>query len=84
MTNRKFKQVAISLIGGLLIIIGLLLSLPLVPGPGLLVIAAGLAILATEHDWAQGYLDKVKNELHKTKIRAHKKFKKSSNPDDRA
>lgn len=75
MNHRKFKQIAISLIGGLLVITGLLLSLPFVPGPGLLVIAAGLAILATEHDWAESYLDRVRQELHKTRLKLKKRDK---------
>jgi hypothetical protein len=35
------------------------------PGPGLLVIAAGLAILATEYAWARRYLMKFKEEGEK-------------------
>ena len=35
------------------------------PGPGLLVIAGGLAILATEYAWARRYLNKFKEEGEK-------------------
>jgi tellurite resistance protein TerC len=35
------------------------------PGPGLLVIAGGLAILATEYAWARRYLKKFKEEGEK-------------------
>jgi uncharacterized protein (TIGR02611 family) len=35
------------------------------PGPGLLAIAAGLAILATEFAWARGLLDRARARLHR-------------------
>ncbi|MCX6600952.1 MAG: PGPGW domain-containing protein [bacterium] len=35
------------------------------PGPGLLVIAGGLAILATEYAWARRYLKKFREEGEK-------------------
>jgi tellurite resistance protein TerC len=35
------------------------------PGPGLVVIAGGLAILATEYAWARRYLKKFKDEGEK-------------------
>ena len=40
-----------ALIGGTVLLIGL--ALLVLPGPGLLVIAGGLAILATEFIWAR-------------------------------
>lgn len=36
-----------------------MLSLPLVPGPGFLVIAIGLAMLALEFDWAERLVERV-------------------------
>ena len=48
------KKILIGLIGGLVVIIGLVL-VPY-PGPGWLVVFAGLAILATEFDCAQRLL----------------------------
>jgi hypothetical protein len=38
-------------------------ALLVLPGPGLLVIAAGLALLATEYEWAARLLHKVKARL---------------------
>jgi hypothetical protein len=38
---------------------GIVLSLPLVPGPGIPLIAAGLAMLALEFDWAERLLERV-------------------------
>jgi uncharacterized protein (TIGR02611 family) len=46
--------------GFTVIVIGLLLAIPGVPGPGFLVIIGGLAILATEYAWAKRYLKRIK------------------------
>jgi uncharacterized protein (TIGR02611 family) len=45
------RRAAVLLGGGLLLIAGLLMLV--LPGPGLLVIAAGVALLATEFAWAR-------------------------------
>ena len=42
-------------------------ALLVLPGPGLLVIAAGLALLATEYEWAARLLDKVKARIEAAK-----------------
>jgi hypothetical protein len=41
----KLRIVLKNLIGLALVVVGIVLSLPLVPGPGLLVVAAGIALL---------------------------------------
>lgn len=51
-------KIAIGLTGVLLVLAGVAL-LPL-PGPGWLVIIAGLGVLAIEFAWAQGLLNRVK------------------------
>jgi uncharacterized protein (TIGR02611 family) len=38
---------------------GIVLSLPLVPGPGVLLIAIGLSMLALEFTWAERVLEKT-------------------------
>jgi uncharacterized protein (TIGR02611 family) len=45
--------------GFALVAVGIVLSLPLVPGPGIPLIALGLAVLALEFDWAERLLDRV-------------------------
>jgi len=55
------RRLLISLGGGLLLIAGA--AMLVLPGPGLLVIAAGLALLATEFLWARRMLDRVKAKL---------------------
>lgn len=47
------KRVLVSLAGFGLVIVGLLLSIPGVPGPGLLIVLAGLFLLAKEFHWAR-------------------------------
>jgi Putative transmembrane protein (PGPGW) len=44
-------------------LLGVGAALLVLPGPGLLVIAAGLALLATEYEWAARLLHKVKARL---------------------
>jgi uncharacterized protein (TIGR02611 family) len=48
----------VTVLGGLLLLIGVVL-LPL-PGPGWLIIFAGLGVLATEYPWAERLLASVK------------------------
>lgn len=58
--KRHTKRVIIGILGGLVALIGIVL-IPY-PGPGWLVVFAGLAILATEFDFAQRVLDWLKNK----------------------
>ena len=50
--------VGVGLVGGTVTAAGVVMLVT--PGPGLLVIIAGLAILATQFAWAERALDKVK------------------------
>ena len=52
-------RIAFAILGGLVILAGLALSLPGVPGPGLLLVAVGLGMLALEFDRAERLLEKV-------------------------
>lgn len=54
------KKSSIGVLGGLVVVLGLIL-VPY-PGPGWLIVFAGLAILATEFDWAQRVLDVAKGK----------------------
>ncbi len=56
--GRSGKRIAVTVIGFALIALGLVLLV--VPGPGLLIIAAGLAVLATEYTWARRALEETK------------------------
>lgn len=52
------KRIAVTIIGFALIAVGLVLLV--LPGPGILVVLAGLAVLATQYAWARSALDHVK------------------------
>jgi len=58
--NRHIKKVAVGIVGGAVLLAGLVM-IPY-PGPGWLVVFAGLAILATEFAWAQRILDRTKSK----------------------
>lgn len=47
------RRVGVGLLGALLILVGLVFASPFVPGPGALTVLAGLALLASEYDWAR-------------------------------
>lgn len=61
---RWFRVPFVLLVGGTVVGIGI--ALLVLPGPGILVIFVGLAILATEFVWARRYLDKAKD--HGTRL----------------
>jgi uncharacterized protein (TIGR02611 family) len=55
---RSTKRVVVMLIGAALLLGGLVMLVT--PGPGIVLIIAGLAVLATEFVWAERMLDKAK------------------------
>ena len=58
MLYRTARKIAIALIGATLLLIGI--ALLVLPGPGMLTIMAGLAVLAAEFAWARLWLRKLK------------------------
>ena len=60
---RVVKRSAVAILGVLLLAAGL--AMMVLPGPGILVIVAGLAVLATEYVWARSLLDKAKTQAEK-------------------
>jgi hypothetical protein len=66
--ERKFnlwRRIWRSIIGFTVILFGLILSIPGIPGPGIVVIILGLAVLATEYAWARHSLNKLKESGRK-------------------
>jgi uncharacterized protein (TIGR02611 family) len=55
---RSGKRIAVTVVGFVLLAGGAVMMVT--PGPGILVIIAGLAVLATEYAWARIALDKAK------------------------
>lgn len=60
-TSRLAKKIMIAVLGGLVLIIGVAL-IPL-PGPGWLIVLAGLGIWAVEFMWARNLLQFTRNKL---------------------
>ena len=75
--NKAYKaarKVVIAVAGFLVVGIGIIL-IPL-PGPGILVMLAGLAILSLEFEWAEKRLLYFRNKLNKVIEQARSKKKK--------
>jgi tellurite resistance protein TerC len=62
---KYIKRVAIAVIGGTVVLFGIVLIV--LPGPAIIVIPAGLAILATEFAWAKRWLDKGRSLIEEKK-----------------
>jgi uncharacterized protein (TIGR02611 family) len=59
------------IVGVVLILVGIVLSLPLVPGPGLLVIFIGLTVLSTEFEWARRLRERLRTMFRHARERVH-------------
>ena len=55
---RSSKRIAVSVVGGAFVLGGI--AMMVLPGPGLLVIVVGFAILGTEYAWAAVALERTK------------------------
>jgi uncharacterized protein (TIGR02611 family) len=63
----KVKRLVIAVIGFTVLLIGIVMIAT--PGPSILVIPLGLAILATEFIWARRLLNRVKGQLRDKALR---------------
>jgi uncharacterized membrane protein YbaN (DUF454 family) len=67
-----FRWIIAASVGGTLVLLGLTgLVLPVIPGIPLLI--AGLAILATEFTWAEVLLNRTKDQVNKAVSKVRKK-----------
>lgn len=55
---RPVRLVAVSVVGGTVVLTGV--AMLVLPGPGILAILAGLALLATEFAWARRWLEQAR------------------------
>jgi uncharacterized protein (TIGR02611 family) len=62
-THRRIKKLIVGIVGFTILFIGIILIF--IPGPALIVIPIGLAILATEFIWARNLLVKFKEKFKK-------------------
>ena len=58
--SRYGRRIAIGVVGTAVLIAGFILSLPGIPGPGLLIMIGGLSILSTEFAWAERWRERIK------------------------
>ena len=63
-------RIAFGVAGFSVLLGGVVLSLPFVPGPGLLLVAIGLGMLALEFAWAERLLERTLHELERAGERA--------------
>lgn len=62
------KRIAVSVVGGVLLLGGLVLMV--LPGPGILLVVAGLAVLASEFAWAHRLLRRARVRAHQAQAAA--------------
>ncbi len=55
---RSSKRIAVTVLGAVLVLGGI--AMLVLPGPGLLVVVAGFAVLGTEYAWAAAALDRTR------------------------
>lgn len=56
--GRSSKRIAVTVVGAALVAAGL--AMLVLPGPGILVVALGFAVLGTEYAWAAAALEETK------------------------
>ena len=71
------RWVIVATIGGTLVVLGLIFLV--LPGPGLPLIIAGLAVLASEFAWAQIMLHRIKEKSQQVAQKAKDKMRKPGN-----
>ena len=70
------KRITVTVVGVVLVVGGLILSLPLVPGPGVLTLIVGLAVLGSEYDWASDAMHWAKDYYERTRDRIRERKSK--------
>jgi uncharacterized protein (TIGR02611 family) len=65
------RWVMVAVVGAALVIVGIVFLV--LPGPGIPLIIAGLAILATEFTWAEIWLNRTKHHVNKAVNKVRKK-----------
>ncbi len=71
------RRIGIAIAGGAVIIAGIVLAMPLVPGPGIALILLGLGILSVEFHWPRVWLAHIKEKGLKLKDMIFRKRSRS-------
>jgi uncharacterized protein (TIGR02611 family) len=64
LSRSRFYRVPFAVVGFTIVLVGI--AMLVLPGPGLLVMAVGLAMLALEFTWAERILERTLNQMTKT------------------
>jgi uncharacterized protein (TIGR02611 family) len=67
--RHKLYRIGFGVAATLILLAGIVLSLPLVPGPGLPLVAVGLAMLALEFAWAERILRRIAHRIDQVEER---------------
>jgi hypothetical protein len=70
---RLGRRIGIAIAGGLVVAAGVVLAMPLIPGPGVLVIALGLGILSLEFERPRVWLAALKSRFRDVADRIRRK-----------
>jgi tellurite resistance protein TerC len=62
---KTIRRVVIAIVGGTVLLTGI--AMVVLPGPAVVVIPAGLAILAMEFAWAKHWLHKARDAVNRTR-----------------
>lgn len=71
---KQIRRLVIAVLGFTVLLIGV--AMIVTPGPSLLVIVLGLAILATEFIWAQRLLNQIRGQIKDKALRPVRWFKR--------
>ena len=69
LTYKTARRIAVLAVGSTVVLIGLVMLVT--PGPGLIVIPVGLAILGIEFAWARLWLRKVRESISNQNAKRH-------------
>jgi len=75
------RRIVKAILGFLLILVGLLLSIPGVPGPGLAVVALGLLLLSEQFPWARRILEWAKGKFRELRERVKRQGRGPAPPE---
>ena len=67
--RHKLYRIGFGVVAALVLLAGIILSLPLVPGPGLPLVAVGLAMLVLEFTWAERLLRRIAHRIDQVEER---------------
>lgn len=79
MTYKLARRIAITVVGTTVLLLGIVMIVA--PGPGLIVIPIGLAILSIEFAWARLWLRRVRRKI--TDFNANSRAERAENHRDR-